>query len=138
MDRRCLSEQLGRALALRPTHGDRQLPRTHTRQGIDQPLDPPRLPLIAAYRRSGTLGLVSVVPPSDVLRAATGSTALEHVSEHVIRGSTGAATGVVTRLSGAVTVQGESLPFSLIRKTVRPVASGRHAEASKDPRHWAY
>jgi hypothetical protein len=91
-----------------------------------------------AFDRSGTLNRVSVLLPPDVLRAATGTSVVEHVSERPIRGSSGAATGEVFRLVGAVTIQGESRPFSLIRKTVRPLTSGLHAEASKSPDHWAY
>jgi hypothetical protein len=79
-----------------------------------------------------------VVLPPEVLRAATGVSVADGVAEQPIRGSSGAATGEVVRLVGTVTIQGEGRRFSLVRKTLRPVTSGRHAEASKRPDHWAY
>ncbi|KAB8195322.1 phosphotransferase [Nonomuraea phyllanthi] len=55
-----------------------------------------------------------------------------------IGGSSGAATGRVTRLSGLARCGGEEVPFSVVRKEVRPVREGRHAPYAGDPRHWAY
>lgn len=59
-------------------------------------------------------------------------------SEEPIAGSSGAATGAVTRISGHLRDGRRELPFSMIRKTFRPVASGRHAAAAREPTHWAY
>ncbi|GAA3234443.1 phosphotransferase family protein [Nonomuraea helvata] len=55
-----------------------------------------------------------------------------------VSGGTGAATGAVTRLSGVARCGGDEVPFSVVRKEVRPVRSGRHAPYAGDPRHWAY
>lgn len=55
-----------------------------------------------------------------------------------ISGSSGAATAGVARISGTAIVDSESVPFSLVRKQFRPLSSGRHAQASTNPRHWAY
>jgi hypothetical protein len=62
---------------------------------------------------------------------------LECVLEPIV-GSSGAATAEVVRISGRVGVGRRELPFTLIRKTFRPVASGRHAAAAREPAHWAY
>ncbi|MEV0611918.1 phosphotransferase [Nonomuraea sp. NPDC050404] len=55
-----------------------------------------------------------------------------------INGSSGAATGVLTRLTGLALYEGEQVPFSLVRKRIRPLTTGRHAPYANDPRHWAY
>ncbi|MEV1173267.1 phosphotransferase [Nonomuraea sp. NPDC049784] len=55
-----------------------------------------------------------------------------------IGGSSGAVTGSVTRLSGVARCGGEEVPFTVVRKEVRPLRSGRHAPYAGDPRHWAY
>jgi hypothetical protein len=81
------------------------------------------------FDRSGTLSRVTL--PPDVLRAATGVPVAEHVCERPLLGSSGAATAEVVRLAGSVSLHGESRSFSIIGKSVRPVTSGRHAEASK-------
>jgi hypothetical protein len=65
------------------------------------------------------------------------STLLEYVVEPIV-GSSGAATAEVVRISGRVRVGTRDLPFSMVRKTFRPVTSGRHAAAARDPAHWAY
>ncbi|WP_204056943.1 phosphotransferase [Microbispora corallina] len=55
-----------------------------------------------------------------------------------ITGSSGAATGVVTRLSGLAQLDHDQVAFTVIRKACRPVTAGRHAAGAADPRHWAY
>lgn len=54
-----------------------------------------------------------------------------------ITGSSGAATGAVIRLSGIARYGAEELPFSLVRKDIRPPMA-RHSVRSHDPRHWSY
>lgn len=81
----------------------------------------------------------------DILRPAaiaSGVTAddtklLDYLEEPIV-GSSGAATEAVTRISGRIQAGTRELPFSMIRKTFRPVTSGRHAEAAREPTHWAY
>jgi hypothetical protein len=78
--------------------------------------------------------------PERVLTAATGwpdATVIECRRE-ALTGSSGAATGAVTRLSGRVRCGDEQRGFSLIRKEVRPVTEGRHAPYASAPDHWAY
>ncbi|TDD62793.1 aminoglycoside phosphotransferase family protein [Actinomadura darangshiensis] len=58
-------------------------------------------------------------------------------SETIV-GSSGAATGAVSRVSGMVRCGSGELPFRLVRKEFRPVAGGRHAAHAGDARHWAY
>lgn len=55
-----------------------------------------------------------------------------------ITGSSGAATGAVTRLSGLARLDHDQVSFTVIRKACRPVTTGRHAAGATDPRHWAY
>ncbi|MGR6917867.1 phosphotransferase family protein [[Actinomadura] parvosata] len=55
-----------------------------------------------------------------------------------IRGSSGAATCALTRLTGLVRCGAEEVPFRVVRKELRPVRAGRHAPFAGDPRHWAY
>ncbi|AQZ61600.1 unnamed protein product [[Actinomadura] parvosata subsp. kistnae] len=55
-----------------------------------------------------------------------------------IRGSSGAATCALTRLTGLARCAGEEVPFRVVRKELRPVRTGRHAPFAGDPRHWAY
>jgi hypothetical protein len=55
-----------------------------------------------------------------------------------IVGSTGAATAEVTRLAGLVRTGARELPFTMVRKTFRPMTSGRHAAAAREQTHWAY
>jgi hypothetical protein len=59
---------------------------------------------------------------------------LEDLRKEPIRGTLGAATASVTRWSGRIGSQ----PFSMIVKQLAPVTTGRHVEAAKNPRHWAY
>lgn len=54
-----------------------------------------------------------------------------------ITGSTGAATGAVTRLSGLAQLNSDQRSFTVVRKACRPVTTGRHAAHADDPRHWA-
>lgn len=55
-----------------------------------------------------------------------------------IDGGAGAATGSVTRLSGTARLDDRQIPFTVIRKSGRPLTTGRHAAGAVDPRHWAY
>lgn len=78
--------------------------------------------------------------PDEVVRAATGvgSARVADLAERPLRAGSGAATREVVRLSGTVTVAGRADTFSLVRKTVRQLSRGRHAEASKRLDHWAF
>ncbi|NUR88912.1 MAG: aminoglycoside phosphotransferase family protein, partial [Nonomuraea sp.] len=51
-------------------------------------------------------------------------------TQEPITGSSGAATGAVVRLR-----RGDR---TMVVKSFRPVTSGRHVEAARDPRHFAY
>jgi hypothetical protein len=79
------------------------------------------------------------VVPSAVLAEALGApgTVVACRAEE-IGGSSGAATGGVTRLTGHARCGGDVLAFAIIAKRLRPLSSGRHAAASADPNHWAY
>ncbi|WP_345564023.1 phosphotransferase [Nonomuraea rosea] len=55
-----------------------------------------------------------------------------------VTGSSGAATGAVTRLTGVAACDGAEVAFRVVRKEFRPVRTGRHAPYADDPRHWAY
>jgi hypothetical protein len=77
------------------------------------------------------------VPVLEAVLGRPGGTVLTCRSEP-ITGSTGAATSAVTRLSGSALHGGVEVPFSVVRKELRPVRSGRHAPYAGDPRHWAY
>lgn len=57
------------------------------------------------------------------------------IVEEPIRGGLGAASSSVVRLR---TVAPDASSSTVVRKTLRPVTSGRHAEASRSPRHWAW
>jgi hypothetical protein len=75
-----------------------------------------------------------VIPPS-VLAACFGTPIVAGgVRAEPIAGGTGAATATVERLS-ADTGRG---PVTVVAKTLRPLASGRHAAGAGDPAHWAY
>jgi hypothetical protein len=72
----------------------------------------------------------SICDDAEVVRAV--------VSEPV-RPSTGAATGAVVRLRIDLEGNGgDRRSATLIRKQLRPVASGRHAGLAENQRHWAY
>jgi len=55
-----------------------------------------------------------------------------------LSGSTGAATGDVSRVTGVARLGTAELPFRLVRKAFRPLLVGRHAPFAGDPRHGAY
>lgn len=74
------------------------------------------------------LGRLSGVPGAE----ATDCTAT------AVEGSLGAVTGQIVRLSGTWAATGRRETFSLIRKSFRPLTSGRHAVAAREPGHWAY
>lgn len=78
-----------------------------------------------------------VLPP-EVVRAAGGDGDLLDVVAEPLGGGTGAATASVVRFRGRVQRDGQVVPFSLVRKTVRPVTAGRHAAAAVRPDHWAH
>jgi hypothetical protein len=80
---------------------------------------------------------VAAVIPSSVAAAyfGTGRTpSLESVTRQPLGEGTGAATASVVRLS-ADTDYGR---ITVVAKTLRPLASGRHAAGAADPAHWAY
>jgi hypothetical protein len=75
-----------------------------------------------------------------VIEAATGQAEAVVIdcSAQPITTGTGAATAAITRLTGRARCGGQRHAFSLIRKQFRPLATGRHAAAATDQRHWAY
>lgn len=77
-------------------------------------------------------------PAAIAAGVAPDAATLLHHREDPIVGSSGAATDAVTRVSGEIQVGMRTLPFSMIRKTFRPVTTGRHAAAAREPTHWAY
>jgi hypothetical protein len=78
--------------------------------------------------------------PARIVAAAVGppDAVLIDCAAHPIATGSWAATGDVTRLTGQARAAGRDLPFTLISKRCRPLATGRHAAAARDPRHWAY
>lgn len=79
--------------------------------------------------------------PLAVVRAVAGrrdARAVETSESPIVTGTIGAATASVTRVSGVLSSGAGEKPFSVIRKTFRPVPSGWHVESAGDPRHWAY
>lgn len=76
----------------------------------------------------GVLDRVTGIPGSELLTCAAAS----------IEGGAGAATGGVARLTGTYRAGSAEGAFTLVRKEFRPLTSGRHAEASRRPDHWAY
>jgi hypothetical protein len=54
-----------------------------------------------------------------------------------ITGSSGAATGTVTRLLGAARWGDHCVSFTMIHKACRPLTERRHAASAADLRHWA-
>jgi hypothetical protein len=53
-------------------------------------------------------------------------------------GGTGAATSDLARLTVRVREPGGVKEFSVVRKSLRPLSSGRHKSGAEDPVHWAY
>jgi Phosphotransferase enzyme family len=78
--------------------------------------------------------------PDAVLADIVGRAGAQLVScrHEPITGSSGAATGQVSRLVGVARSDGVDVPFRIVRKTFRPLSSGRHAPYAGDPAHWAY
>jgi hypothetical protein len=65
--------------------------------------------------------------------------AIIDISEQPFDRGTGAATARVARVSLLVrSADGGERRISLVRKSLRPLGTGRHAYGSEDPRHWAY
>lgn len=64
---------------------------------------------------------------------------ITRTAEEPITTSSGAATGQVVRYVGELLHKdGRIEAFKVIRKTLRPLDSGRHAKFANDPGHWAY
>jgi hypothetical protein len=78
--------------------------------------------------------------PTSVIEAVVGRVGAVAVacSAQPITTGTGPATAAVTRLTGRARSRGQEHAFTLIRKEFRPLATGRHAAAATDERHWAY
>ncbi len=78
--------------------------------------------------------------PQVVSRCLTGDDgAIIDIDEQVLNRGTGAATASLARVSLRVrSAGGGERPVTLVRKTLRPLTTGRHAYGSQDPRHWAY
>ncbi len=82
----------------------------------------------------------SIIPQSIISKLAGDPEAvLIQVSAEQITSSSGAATGQVVRFIGEFRHQdGRIDAFKLIRKSLRPLDSGRHAAFANAPGHWAY
>jgi hypothetical protein len=80
------------------------------------------------------------VPPGIVASlSGDAEVTIARMAEEPIMVSSGAATGGVVRCVGELRYRsGRMENFSLIRKTLRPLTSGRHAAFANDPDHWAY
>jgi hypothetical protein len=78
--------------------------------------------------------------PDEVLASVAGRPGARLVSCRAapVTGSSGAATGDISLLTGIARSGTADLPFRVVRKTVRPVTAGRHAPYAGDPAHWAY
>ncbi|NUW37429.1 phosphotransferase [Nonomuraea sp. SMC257] len=78
------------------------------------------------------------LPPAvlDELLGRPGGSLVSCESEP-ITGSSGAATGAVTRLSGTARLDDRHVRFAVIHKSCEPPTGGRHAAGAADPRHWA-
>jgi Phosphotransferase enzyme family len=78
--------------------------------------------------------------PDEVLASVTGRPDARLVScrAEPVTGSSGAATGGISLLTGIARAGTADVPFRVVRKTVRPVTTGRHAPYAGDPAHWAY
>ena len=78
--------------------------------------------------------------PAAVEQCLVGHSGVVVVSdEQVIERGTGAATASLARVRLVVRdPDGAECPMTVVRKTLRPLSTGRHAFGSEDPRHWAY
>ncbi|HSZ40471.1 MAG TPA: aminoglycoside phosphotransferase family protein [Trebonia sp.] len=78
--------------------------------------------------------------PVEVLASIVGRPGARLVSCHAepVIGGSGAATGDISRLTGVARLGTADVPFRVVRKTVRPVTTGRHAPYAGNPEHWAY
>lgn len=89
---------------------------------------------------AGTVRPMDQQVPDTVLADVIGQSNARLVSCHreLITGSSGAATGEISLLTGVVRTGATDTPFRIVRKSVRPLSSGRHAPYANDPAHWAY
>lgn len=79
--------------------------------------------------------------PHSVISNLTGDSAaiVVRTAEEPITTSSGAATGRIVRYVGELRhSDGRIEAFRVIRKSLRPLDSGRHAAFANDPGHWAY
>ncbi len=78
--------------------------------------------------------------PQAVRRCLVGEDgAIVDIDEQVLERGTGAATARLAQVSLLVrSPDGAERPVTLVRKTLRPLTTGRHAYGSDDPRHWSY
>ena len=78
--------------------------------------------------------------PAAVRRCLAGEDAvIVDIDEQVLDRGTGAATARLAQVSLLVrSPDGAERHVILVRKTLRPLTTGRHAYGSGDPRHWAY
>ncbi len=80
------------------------------------------------------------IPPPVISNLAGDSEAIiVRMDEEPITTSSGAATGRIVRYVGELRRRdGRIEAFRVIRKSLRPLDSGRHAAFPNDPDHWAY
>ncbi|MEQ7007989.1 phosphotransferase [Actinopolymorpha sp. B17G11] len=85
---------------------------------------------------------MSVEIPASVLVNLTGrdTSSVVNLTTHPMHGGTGAATAAVARLTIQTRERdGRRLDeLRVIRKTFRPLSSGRHRHGAREPSHWTY
>jgi hypothetical protein len=79
------------------------------------------------------------LPPAVISCLTDEGGAVVDMDEQVLPRGSGAASASVARISFLVrSGDGSERSISLVRKTLQPLTTGRHAKGSEDPRHWAY
>ena len=76
--------------------------------------------------------------PSGVLGAVACGGRIVGLHEEILVGGTGPANKGVVLLQFLVDADGERRRIDVVRKTLKPVETGRHAILAHDPRHWAF
>ena len=97
-----------------------------------------------ALRLWGSGETVTSVPfdvPDSVIKRVSGryASSVVDVLSDPLPGGTGAATAGLERLTiRALSSSGDVDRFSVVRKSFRPLRSGRHQHGAENPGHWAY
>ncbi|WP_420110563.1 phosphotransferase [Pseudactinotalea sp.] len=83
--------------------------------------------------------LPASIPHSLLIGLGPSDSTVLDVATSPMSASTGAATAGVDLLTvRLLTVSGEAVTRRVVRKRLRPLTAGRHAQASRAPNHWAY